>query len=112
SARPQGWVEPTPAKPAGTRSARSTWSWTRNLAPPGGARGQARSCDAATAVGCRSDLSHLDVAAVLALERPLQLVEGRVLDLADPLARQVVLVPDLAERALLVIAEPEALGEH
>src|SRR5665647_752832 len=55
---------------------------------------------------------HLDVAAVLALEGALQLVEGRVLDLPDPLARQVVLVADLAERALLVVAEPEALRQH
>src|SRR4051812_33100451 len=57
-------------------------------------------------------LLHLDVAAVLALERSLQLVEGAVLDLADPLAGQVVLVTDLAERALLVVAEPEPLRQH
>src|ERR1044071_9795388 len=56
--------------------------------------------------------SHLDVAAMLALECALQLVECRILDLTDPLARQMVLITDLAERALLVVAEPEALGQH
>src|SRR6185369_1654562 len=62
--------------------------------------------------GLASSRLHLDVAAVLALERALQLVECRVLDLPDALARQVILVTDLAERALLVVAETEALGEH
>src|SRR5689334_23093029 len=55
---------------------------------------------------------HLDVTAMLALQRTLELVERRVLDLADALPRQVILVADLAERALLVVAEPEALGQH
>src|SRR5688500_20365185 len=79
---------------------------TYSRAPPRKTQKPLRQWDVA-AVGL-----HLDVAAVLALERALQLVERRVLDLADPLARQVVLVTDLAERALLVVAEPEALRQH
>src|SRR4051812_6171046 len=44
-------------------------------------------------------------------EGPAHLGEGLLLELADALAGQVVLVPDLLERQLLLGAEAEALAE-
>src|SRR5205085_3179444 len=46
---------------------------------------------------------------LLALQGPPHLVERLLLELTDPLARQVVLLADLLERHLLIVVETEAL---
>src|SRR3954454_17607762 len=49
-----------------------------------------------------------DVAELLGLGEALELLERLVLDLADPLARDVERPPDLVERARVLPAEPVA----
>src|SRR4051795_9961655 len=53
-----------------------------------------------------------DVAELLGLRERLQLLQRLVLDLADPLARDVEGPPDLVQRPRMLAAEPVAQLEH
>src|SRR5258707_5443990 len=53
-----------------------------------------------------------DVAQLLRLGQRLQLLQRLVLDLADPLARDVERPPDLVQRPRMLAAEPVAELEH
>src|SRR5205823_8452313 len=77
-----------------------------------GARARARAAGAGPAGGAAEGLGLRDVAKLLSFGERLQLLQRLVLDLADPLARDVERPPDLVERARVLAAEPVAQLEH